>query len=123
MSDKLRIKRMPLPWAGFRFFFALPLAGLLLLGPAGGCARNQDVIRGLQAADPSILPVAPDGLRLGAFYVSALNEACYEAFPLHSPSAQPRAYCLRSASWLLLPDIYPDPPYAAPQRETMPERR
>jgi hypothetical protein len=107
-------KRIFLPGA------ARLLAVLLLIGPAWGCARNQGAA--LPPPDASSAPPAPpEGLRLGAFYVSALNEECYEAFPLDGPSARPRAYCRRSASWLLLPDIYPDLPYGAPWGETAPD--
>jgi hypothetical protein len=45
-------------------------------------------------------------MRLGTFYVSALNEPCYEAFAADGSSARPRAYCQRAGSWELLPDIY-----------------
>ena len=101
-------------------FRALSLC--LLVGLLGGCANNQSTVyQQPQAQQPladfPVMPAKPDGLRLGASYTSALNELCYEAFSLDGLSVQARAYCWRSNSWLLLPDIYRVPPRAELGRE------
>ncbi len=51
-------------------------------------------------------PHAPGDMQLGTSYTSALNEPCYEAFPLQGFAGQPRAYCLRGGSWVLLPNVF-----------------
>jgi hypothetical protein len=94
--------------ARFRALVLCLLAGTLLLGLSGGCARPR--ISPQEPPAYSAPPAPPDELRLGASYISALNELCYEAFALDGSSARPRAYCQRSGSWLLLPDVYMAPP-------------
>lgn len=51
-------------------------------------------------------------MRLGHSYVSALNEPCYEAYPVYGGGSQPQAYCQRAGSWMLLPNIYMTVPHS-----------
>ena len=59
----------------------------------------------------------PLGMLLGAPYISALGESCYEVTTGQPPASPGRALCLRQQGWELLPPIYMDIPAAA-SRET-----
>ncbi len=62
---------------------------------------------------PQETPEPPQGMRFGPYYVNALGEQCYEAYPLNGPLAQPRAFCRREEGWQLLPEIYSPAPTGA----------
>ena len=51
-------------------------------------------------------------MRLGASYISALGEDCYEVIAEQAPAPPGRALCLRQRGWELLPSIYMDIPAA-----------
>lgn len=97
------------------------LCGCLVCLLAGCVARRPAVSHNSdpQTVQIEALSSAPAGMRLGAAYISALNEPCYEAFVENSPSTLPQAYCQRKGVWTLLPCIYMSVPadkQVAPQR-------
>lgn len=55
---------------------------------------------------PQSDPVPPAGMRLGARYMSGLNEPCYELYPVDGALAQPQALCLRNGNWETFPAIF-----------------
>ncbi len=52
----------------------------------------------------------PPGTRLGAPYISALGESCYEVASEQTPAPPGQALCLRQQGWELLPPIHMDIP-------------
>lgn len=91
----------------------LSLFCLCLLLSVAGCATGSDSSSGVNASPAGQAqvtePEAPAGTRLGAHYMSALNEPCYE---VHSAdgSASTQALCLRKGSWELVPGIFMNVP-------------
>ena len=91
---------------------SLLLCGVLCLtlGCAAGYSdspASQTAVAGeAREADP----VPPSGMRLGAMYMSALNEPCYELYPISGELAQPQAYCRRNGSWDVIPAIFENVP-------------
>ena len=71
-----------------------------------GCAPRPEVTAPQGESRAAMIPSAPEGMRLGAPYLSALNEQCFEAYPADAPSSQPQAMCARDGGWTLLPAIY-----------------
>ena len=57
----------------------------------------------------------PLGTRLGAPYISALGENCYEVSSQTLPPLPVQALCQRSHGWELLPSIYMDIPAVGTQ--------
>ena len=97
----------------------LCLLGVLALFLLPGCSDSPQAVSELAASNLSAGPAAPAGMRLGARYISALNEPCYEAYPESIAVSRPQAYCLRGDNWTLLPQIYLTVPQTGhPKRTT-----
>ena len=62
----------------------------------------------------------PAGMRLGAPYISALGESCYEVIAEHAPASPGQALCFRQQRWELLPPIYMNIPATGLQAATRP---
>lgn len=77
----------------------------------GGAAPARQIAASGTSAQPS--PAPPQGLRLGAQYMSGLNEPCYELYPVDGSLAQPQALCLRRGAWEVVPAIFQNVPSSA----------
>ena len=97
----------------------LPIVWLLcLLCLVSGCIaarRGSPPLPAEQQEDGAPQSVPP-GMRLGASYISALGESCYEVLAGQAPAPGGRALCLRQRGWELLPPIYMDMPTASQGR-------
>lgn len=101
---------------------ALYLAGCCLLCLVSACSSKVKGVDFSPAEHPEAImhmsgvtqadaaAAVPPGMRLGAPYVSALGENCYEVLPAADAVAPARALCLHGQSWALLPFIYMDTP-------------
>ncbi len=111
---------------------ALYLGGACLLCLFSGCAPAGQGT-GYSAGNPTERPARlsgfdqsgaaqnlPRGMSLGAPYVSALGEPCYEALPENAPAGAGQAVCLRQKEWELLPPIYMTMPAAGTQAAKRP---
>lgn len=91
---------------------------LLLLAALCSCQlkRTRSAGKNEPTAPPEEMSFAsvapPQGMRLGPSYVSALGEACFEAYPEYGGTSQAQAYCRRDGQWTLLPDIFMHPPHS-----------
>lgn len=98
-----------------RLMLTAAVCACLLLG---GCAAKN--VAGNEGADSgeslrvAAAPQAPQGMRLGAPYLSALNEQCYELFSESGPAESAQAVCLREGAWERLSPIYMDLPGRRP---------
>ncbi len=77
--------------------------GCALAGCAARPAPGESAAAGGVFAGPA--PAPPAGTRLGAPYVSALNEPCYELLPAAGPFDPPQALCLRGRAWEVAPSV------------------
>lgn len=84
----------------------------LLAGCAADGERNVPVVTpDSSVADETIAAShVPSGMQMGPFYVSALNEGCYELIPAGGGSSQIQALCQRGETWVVMPKIYMDKP-------------
>lgn len=76
--------------------------GCAAQSPAGGGAAAPAAA---PAADGFAIPAAPAGMLLGASYVSALNESCYELLPASGSFEPAQALCLRGGTWHTVPPV------------------
>ncbi|MDL2267359.1 hypothetical protein LJC46_05155 [Desulfovibrio sp. OttesenSCG-928-G15] len=98
--------------------YTLCLLCCIALLLASGCVAKRVKRGGEQSPDKVVEELSfsaatpPEGMRLGQSYVSALNEPCYEAFPVYGATPQPQAYCQRAGGWTLLPNMYMTVPHS-----------
>ena len=90
----------------------LLIASTMLLG---GCVKNKPrPMAGLAPATiPTTPPPAPQGMAIGQFYVSALNESCYELIPVNY-SDVPQAICQRGTGWEVISSVLAQTPRTLP---------
>ena len=91
----------------------LPIVWLLCsLCLVSGCsaARHGSTALPAEQQENGAPQSVPPGMRLGAPYISALGENCYEVISGQTPAPPGQALCLRQRGWELLPPIYMDIP-------------
>jgi hypothetical protein len=102
------LRKSPVPWrtGTHSLSFCILVFSLCLCvscAPKGSGGAGDTAER---ASSSNEIVAPPAGMRLGAQYISALGEQCYEVFPQVGAASQSRAYCLQSGMWTLLPDIF-----------------
>ena len=89
------------------FLLALILISLISGCVTGGYVSPRTSVNGDTVGEPNRPePMPPAGMRLGAQYVSGLNEPCYELYPADGALAQPQALCMRKGNWEVVPAIF-----------------
>ena len=97
--------------------FILTLSiGLLCL--FAGCSTHAQAPQyaGVETGTGAPPPAAPQDMRLGNAYVSALGEECYELIPVAAPFESSRAMCLRGGQWEVLSPVLTNLPGTASAR-------
>ncbi len=73
-------------------------------------AQPKAIVHLSAATQTDAMAAIPPEMRLGAPYVSALGESCYQVLSAADAVTPVRAICLRGQIWTLLPLIYMDTP-------------
>ena len=87
-----------------RYFLAVLVCLSCVLAGCGSHTGPEGSAEG-SAAISGTVPSVPSGMRLGAAYISALNESCYELTPLSGTLEPTQALCLRDNRWQTAPSV------------------